>query len=557
MRGRDSRKLLSQEKVIMEKENTGINAIRNPYINQGTAFNKKARAELKLQGLLPPKIQSIEIQEKHFMDRLKNLEANLDKYMLLDGLRSRNRTLFFYVLRNNIEELLPIVYTPTIGKACSEFSQFFENTIGLYLTIEDKGYVGEILDNFPENDIEVIVVTDGERVLGLGDLGCGGMGISKAVSELCTSCAGIDPKKVLPVLVDVGTNNVSLLNDPLYIGLSHNRITGKSYFDLFEEFIVEAKKRWPNAIVQFEAFANKNAFQLLDIWREKVNCFNNEIQGTAAVAVAGLHSAVRIKGTQLKDEKFLFFGAGEAALGIANLLTEAIVDEGATPEEARQRITLFDSHGLVTASREDLSDLKGRYAHDIPDSSTFLEALENVKPTAIIGVAAQAGAFNAYVLGTMARINERPIIFSLSNPTVKSECTARDAYFYTVGKGIFACGSPFAKVEYEDKVFIPRQCNNAYVFPGINLGLTAVKAKQIPDGVFLVAAKALADSVTEEDLEAGSLYPPVRNTLHFSWRIARAVGQYCRDKGIAEDMTSDLDLLLKNRVYEPHYPEVE
>ena len=505
----------------------GVNVLRNPYINEGTAFSKEAREKLKLRGLLPPRIMTIELQAKRFMERVRETDDNLIKYELLDSLRHRNRTLYFYVLINHIEELMPIVYTPTVGKACMDYDHIFRNTDGLYVSIEDKGHVDELVSNCPQEEVDIIVVTDGERILGLGDLGTGGMGIPKGKLSLYTACAGIHPERSLPVCIDVGTNNPALLKDPLYLGLQHPRVDGPAYYELVEEFILAVRKRWPNVLIQFEDFANRHAFELLDLWRDKVTCFNDDIQGTASVTVSGFMSATKAKGTKVSQEKILFLGAGEAALGCSNLLVQAMIEEGLSEKEARDRIFLFDSKGLVVSSRDGLSPAKQLYAKDMESCATFLDAIETVKPTAIVGLAAQSGAFNAYVLGAMARLNERPIIFALSNPTSKAECTAREAYTYTEGRCLFACGSPFPPVELNGKTFVPRQGNNSYVFPGIGLGALYTKAKLIPDGVFLTAARALTETVSAEDLAHGSLFPSLTEVRSVSRHIAQRVAEYC------------------------------
>ena len=468
----------------MKNISVGTEALDDPFVNQGTAFSQDARIKRKLRGLLPPRVTTLEHQAKRALERIHQAEEPLQKYEILSLIRHRNATLFYYLLENNIEELMPIVYTPTVGKACQEFDRIYTEPEGLYVTIEDKGSVQEVINNWPHDDVDMIVVTDGERILGLGDLGAGGMGIPIGKLSLYTACAGLNPARSLPVLLDVGTNNQGLLHDPLYLGLQQLRVDGEEYYAFVREFIEAAKARWPHVIIQFEDFANRHAFALLDQWKDKTACFNDDIQGTAAVAVAGFYAAARVKGSSLSEEKFLFLGAGEAAGGIADLLVEAMMKEGLTQEQAVDRIFLFDSHGLVTKDREGLTPLKQKFAHEQEPQSTFLDAIGEVKPTAIVGCAAQAGSFNAYVLSAMARINERPIIFALSNPTSRSECTAREAYTYTEGKCLFASGSPFPQVEVNGKTFIPRQSNNSYVFPGIGLGLVVSSPRIVPQSVF-------------------------------------------------------------------------
>lgn len=507
----------------MKNISVGTEALDDPFVNQGTAFSQDARIKRKLRGLLPPRVTTLEHQAKRALERIHQAEEPLQKYEILSLIRHRNATLFYYLLENNIEELMPIVYTPTVGKACQEFDRIYTEPEGLYVTIEDKGSVQEVINNWPHDDVDMIVVTDGERILGLGDLGAGGMGIPIGKLSLYTACAGLNPARSLPVLLDVGTNNQGLLHDPLYLGLQQLRVDGEEYYAFVREFIEAAKARWPHVIIQFEDFANRHAFALLDQWKDKTACFNDDIQGTAAVAVAGFYAAARVKGSSLSEEKFLFLGAGEAAGGIADLLVEAMMKEGLTQEQAVDRIFLFDSHGLVTKDREGLTPLKQKFAHEQEPQSTFLDAIGEVKPTAIVGCAAQAGSFNAYVLSAMARINERPIIFALSNPTSRSECTAREAYTYTEGKCLFASGSPFPQVEVNGKTFIPRQSNNSYVFPGIGLGLVVSSPRIVPQSVFLSAAEALSKIVSEDDLENGSLFPSLTKIREVSQSIAAAV----------------------------------
>ena len=541
----------------MKNISVGTEALDDPFVNQGTAFSQDARIKRKLRGLLPPRVTTLEHQAKRALERIHQAEEPLQKYEILSLIRHRNATLFYYLLENNIEELMPIVYTPTVGKACQEFDRIYTEPEGLYVTIEDKGSVQEVINNWPHDDVDMIVVTDGERILGLGDLGAGGMGIPIGKLSLYTACAGLNPARSLPVLLDVGTNNQGLLHDPLYLGLQQLRVDGEEYYAFVREFIEAAKARWPHVIIQFEDFANRHAFAPLDQWKDKTACFNDDIQGTAAVAVAGFYAAARVKGSSLSEEKFLFLGAGEAAGGIADLLVEAMMKEGLTQEQAVDRIFLFDSHGLVTKDREGLTPLKQKFAHEQEPQSTFLDAIGEVKPTAIVGCAAQAGSFNAYVLSAMARINERPIIFALSNPTSRSECTAREAYTYTEGKCLFASGSPFPQVEVNGKTFIPRQSNNSYVFPGIGLGLVVSSPRIVPQSVFLSAAEALSKIVSEDDLENGSLFPSLTKIREVSQSIAAAVAEQCFTAGVAGvPKPDDLSKAIQEAMYKPVYDRI-
>ncbi|MEG0820630.1 MAG: NAD-dependent malic enzyme [Burkholderiaceae bacterium] len=512
----------------------GVAVLRDPVLNKGTAFSDAERDRLKLRGLLPPRRISQSQQVARVVENLRALAKPLNRYVALEALHDRNESLYYRVVIDHIEEMMPIIYTPTVGLACQEFDQIFRRPRGVYVSANDRGHVAELLANHPIEDVDIIVVTDGERILGLGDLGANGMGIPIGKLSLYTACAGIDPARALPVLIDVGTNNLELREHPLYLGLPQARVTGADYDELVDEFITAARARWPNVLIQFEDFANHHAFDLLDRWRDRIPCFNDDIQGTAAVALAGFLSALRVTGQPLAEQRVLFLGAGEAATGIADLITAALVDDGLTEAEARQRAWLFDSKGLVTADRTGLTAHKLAYAHPHASAKTFLEAVELLKPTAIVGVAAAAGAFDAEVLSAMARINQRPIVFALSNPTSKAECTAHDAYTHTEGRALFASGSPFDHLEVHGKRFVPRQANNAYVFPGLGLGVIASRASAMPDEMFLAAARMLAQEVTEDDLAAGSLLPALTEVRAVSARIAVAVAELAYERGLAQ-----------------------
>lgn len=533
----------------------GQKFLRNPLLNRGSAFSEEERCESGLRGLLPARVETLDEQAKRAITVMRRFPTGLQRYIYLDALHNTNETLFFKVVSDYIEEVMPIIYTPTVGEACQEFSHIFMQTRGLYVTINDKGHVSELLDNVGQDDVEVIVVTDGQRILGLGDQGVNGMGIPIGKLALYTACAGVAPEKTLPVTIDVGTNNPAYLADPMYLGLRHERVCGAAYDELIDEFMQACRKRWPNVLIQFEDFGNANAFRLLNRWKDKSLCFNDDIQGTACVALTGFYSAMRVTGSKLADQRVLFLGAGEAATGIANLIAEAIVDEtGMSIEEARKRCFLFDSKGLVTASRTGLVSHKKEFAHEAEPAESFLQAVQQLRPTAIVGVAALPNAFDSMVIGEMSRINERPIIFALSNPTSKAECTAEMAYQFSEGRALFASGSPFDKVEYNGKTFIPRQGNNAYVFPALGRAATFVKSKTMPTGMFLAASRKLADLVTEEDLERGSLYPALSEIRPISEAISVAVAEWAYTHGVATaQKPEDLDAAVKASMYVPHY----
>lgn len=533
----------------------GQKLLRNPLMNRGTAFTQEERTAAGVRGLLPPTVETLELQAQRAIEQLRSYELPIHRYVYLDTLHNTNETLFYKVVSDYIEEVMPVIYTPTVGEACQKFSHIFQQTRGLFVSIEDKGHVDEILANVDQDDVEVIVVTDGQRILGLGDQGVNGMGIPVGKLALYTACAGIAPEKTLPVTIDVGTNNADYLADPLYMGLRHERVQGEAYDELVDEFMRAVRRRWPNVLVQFEDFGNANAFRVLDRWKDNALCFNDDIQGTACVAVTGFFSAMRVLGAKLADQRVLFLGAGEAATGIANLIAQAISDEtGETIEEARKRCFLYDSKGLVVASRTDLSHHKQEFAHEAEFTKTFEESIEQLHPTAIVGVAAQPNAFNEGVIRRMSELNERPIIFALSNPTSKAECSAEMAYRFSNGKALFASGSPFAPVDIDGQHFVPRQGNNAYVFPALGRGATFARSKTMPVGMFLAASRKLAEMVSEEDLANGSLYPSLMDIRPISEEISVAVAEYAYANGLAQnEKPEDLDAAVKASMWTPKY----
>ena len=532
----------------------GADLLRNPQLNRADAFTQEERDEKGLRGLLPPAVTTKELQVQRMLALLDRCPTALDKFLMLDSLHATDEDLYFKLLIEHIDDFMPVVYTPTVGEVCQKFSHIYRYPRGAFISINDKGRVGEIIDNVPNEEVDVIVVTDGQRILGLGDLGVNGMGIPCGKLSLYTACAGIAPEKTLPVTIDVGTNNQDNLNDPLYLGLRHERVSGEAYDELIEEFMTEARRRWPNVLIQFEDFGNNHAFDLLERYKDKCLCFNDDIQGTATVAVTGVYSALRVTKQKLADQRFLFLGAGEAATGIAELLVDAMVAEGMDRAEALKHCCLFDSKGLVTSTRGDkLAHNKVPFAHDLPNCKTFIEAVRALRPTGVIGVAAQPGAFNAEVLHEMAEINERPIVFALSNPTSRAECNAETAYRETNGRALFASGSPFAPVALGDKTFVPRQGNNSYVFPGLGLGAVFAQARCMPTGMFLAASRALAEFVSESDLEQGSLYPPLSMVREVSVKIGATVAQYAYDNGLANnERPEDLEAAVRAFMYDPN-----
>ncbi len=536
-----------------ENKLRGTRLLRNPWLGRGLAHTNEEREELGLKGLLPAAVSTRDQQAARWKELMNQQTTPLNKYLVLDTVRMVDESMYFKLVIENVEEYLPFIYTPTVGEACQKFSHIWRSPRGLFICAEDAGRVREVVANVPNEQVDIIVVTDGQRILGLGDLGAGGMGIPIGKLAIYTACAGVNPQRALPVTLDVGTNNEELLNDPLYIGQRHKRIDEEAYYALVEEFVAAVRERWPNVLIQFEDFQNTHAFALLDYWKDRVPCFNDDIQGTASVSVTGFYSAMRVVNQKLSDQRILFLGAGSAATGIAHLLADAMVEEGISREDALKKISLFDSKGLVTSKRGDkLADNKVPFAHDWEVATTFADAVRTIKPTAIVGVSAQPKAFDREILGLMAEYNDRPIVFALSNPTSKAECTAQEAYEYTNGKAIFASGSPFDPVEFNGKTFVPRQGNNSYVFPGIGLGCIYSRSKSVPNGVFLAAAKRLADLVSVEDLDNGSMYPPLSQIREVSGEIAVAVAEYCFDHGLAQvQRPADLAAAVRSAMWDP------
>ncbi|MGB9601163.1 MAG: NAD-dependent malic enzyme [Limisphaerales bacterium] len=545
---------MNKEILREARKRRGVEILRNPLLNKGTAFTEAERDALGLRGLLPPKVHTIEEQIQRVMGNYKRRSDDLDRYLFLTDLQDRNETLFYRVVVENLEEMMPIIYTPTVGKACQLFGHIFRRPRGLYISYEDRGKVENILRNWWTRDIRVIVVTDGERILGLGDLGAFGIGIPIGKLSLYTACAGIHPAWCLPVMLDVGTENEDMLNDPLYTGIKQRRVRGEEYDAFVDEFISAVQKVFPKALIQFEDFANLNAFRLLEKYRDRVCTFNDDIQGTAAVTLAGIYSALRITRKPFTEQTILFLGAGEAGTGIGELIVSALISEGLSEEEAKRHCWFVDSKGLVVKSRTNLAEHKLKFAHDYPFCPDLLSAIKSLKPTILIGVSGMPQAFTQEIVKEMSQINERPIIFALSNPTSKAECTAEQAYTWSNGKAIFASGSPFPPVNYNGKTFVPGQGNNAYIFPGVGLGVVACRAKRVTDAMFFRAAKTLASLVSESDLEMGRVYPSLKSIREVSAKIAESVVEVAYQERLAGvKKVSDISQLVKSVIYEPNY----
>ncbi len=533
----------------------GISLLRDPHLNKSTAFQEAERERLGIAGLLPEAVESLEIQVARVQQELERKLSDFEKYTYLSALQATNETLFYHLLMSDPARFLPLIYTPTVGQACLEFSHTFPRPAGLYLSINRRGSVRRILHNWPERDIRIIVVTSGQRILGLGDLGANGMPIPLGKLVLYTACAGLRPEHTLPIVMDCGTDNEMLLRDPLYIGLRRRRGSVEELDEFVEEFVRAVQEEFPNCCIQFEDWKRADAFRLLTRYRDQVCCFNDDIQGTGAVALAGILNALRLTGGSLRNQRVLFLGAGSAAAGIANLLTQAMITDGLTLEQARGRIWMFNREGLIESTRADLADYQRPYAHPHEPVGVFSTAIESIRPSVIIGASTTAKAFDRSVVEAMARINLRPIIFALSNPTALSECTAEEAYAWSDGRAIFASGSPFQPVHYRNLTINPGQCNNMYVFPAMGLAVSATRARLVTDAMFIAAAQALAEQVRSSELERGLLYPPQANIFATELHVAQRVAERIFAEGLAgAERPLDLSAFIEMQLYKPEYP---
>ena len=534
----------------------GYQLLRDPRFNKGTAFTEAERRAYGLEGLLPPAVITLELQVARRHDEIARLDNDLQKYLVLSDLQARNETLYYAVLMSDPATYMPLVYTPTVGEACQKFGHIFRQSRGIYLPISAKGRLRELLSNWPEKDVRFIVVTDGERILGLGDLGAGGMGIPLGKLALYTACAGVPPHYCLPVVLDVGTNNQTLIEDPLYLGLRQNRMRGDDYFAFVDEFVTAVGALYPRCCIQWEDFANFNAVPILARYRDEICTYNDDIQGTAGTALAGIYAASRITGQKLTEQRFLFLGGGSAGTGIAELISRAMVLEGMDIAEARGRNALFDINGLLVTSRNDIADFQKPFAQDRAPIAHFVDAVRAIRPTGIIGVSAVPKLFTHEVIAAMAEINEHPIIFPYSNPTSRSECTAEEAYEWSGGRAVFASGSPFPPVEMHGRRFVPGQGNNVYIFPAMGMAVFATDATRVTDEMFIVAARAVAEQVTDEDLATGLIYPPQSRILEASLHVAERVAEHIFDYGLARvPRPADIGALIRERAYRPEYPE--
>lgn len=543
----------------------GADILHNPLFNKGTAFKSGERDRLRFRGLLPPRIMNLELQMERFMMSLRAETSQIRQHILLEDLHDRNETLYHRVIIDHVEEVAPLIYTPTVGQACTEFGKTYRKPRGMYFTEKDRGHMAAMVHNWPHADVHVIVVTDGSRILGLGDLGAQGMGIPIGKLSLYCAAGGIAPHRVLPVVLDVGTDNEELLKDPYYVGTPKRRLHGKEYYHLVDEFMQAVWFRWPKCLVQFEDFSSDKAQKLLDKYRHDHLCFNDDIQGTGATTLAGVLGALRAKGADvddLGDQRIVIAGAGSAGIGVAQVLMQAMVEQGRTEEEAKKAFYIVDQDGLLGIERtNEYSPEQAVFAIKEDGGLSLLETVKKHKPTILLGMTTVGGLFNEEIITAMASNVDRPIIFPMSNPTTSAECTAEQAFEWTDGRAIFAAGSPFDPVTLADgRTFHPTQCNNMYVFPGIGLGATVCGAKVITDRMLYVAAKALANFVTDEELAEGKVFPHISKIREVSHRVAVAVANEAVEQGLATSLTDKdiehLEQFVARKMYDPIYVPV-
>ncbi len=550
----------SLDDPILPVTKRGKEVLCDPMLNKGSGFPDSERDALRIRGLVPPQVVSIDDQVTRVMENFHRQANDLERYIHLETLHDRNETLYFRVLLTHLRELTPIVYTPTVGKACSHFGHIYRRARGMYFSAAEVPCFDDMVHNWPEEEVDIVVVTDGSRILGLGDLGANGMGIPIGKLSLYVVGAGVYPYRTLPVMLDLGTNDAALREDPLYLGERIPRLTGDAYYAAVDAFVGAVHKRWPRALIQFEDFSNDHAFPLLARYRDDILCFNDDIQGTGAVALAGILSALRITGQTLADQRVVFLGAGSAARGIADAIAAGMMQAGGlTLEQARERIWMLDTKGLVTRERlASLPEHKRPFAREAPPLTGLVEVIRHVRPTVLIGVCGQPGAFTEEALRELTRHCARPIVFSLSNPTAKAECTAEQAYEWTEGAAIFASGSPFQPVARGGHLFVPGQCNNMYIFPGVGMGALSCRARRVTDTMFYAAARTLAEQVGEDSLGVGRLYPDLALIREISTRIAAAVCEVAFDQGLAGiEPPDDLESFIRERMFQPHYVPYE
>jgi malate dehydrogenase (oxaloacetate-decarboxylating)(NADP+) len=535
----------------------GIDLLHDPALNKSTAFTEAERQTLGLVGLVPDTTETEDLQLTRVLLQYSHKTSDIDRYIYLVNLLDHDETLFYRTLMSDPARFLPIVYDPTIGEACLKFGHIFRGPRGMYLSIKRRGHVKDVLRNWPQKDVRFICVTDGGRILGLGDLGANGMGIPIGKLQLYTAAAAVPPRILMPMYLDAGTNNEQYLADPLYLGLREHRPATADLYSFVDEFVEAVQEVFPNCCIHFEDWTGVDAVHLLQRYRDKYCVYNDDVQGTAGITLAGMINATTLKGTQLKDEKYLFLGAGSAGIGLANLLCSALVDQGMSLEDAQARVSMFDVNGLLESTRTDLVDFQRPYAHQHSPTRDFVAAIESIRPTTIIGVSTVGGAFSREVVEAMSRINERPIILALSNPTSCAECTPEQAYTWSNGKAIYAAGVPFPPVQFKGQTFIPGQANNFYIFPAVAMAIYATHAKRVTDAMFIEAAKAVADQVSPDLLEQGLLYPLQANILETEIKTAARVATLVFDSGLAGvERPADVEALIRSHVYTPAYPKL-
>jgi malate dehydrogenase (oxaloacetate-decarboxylating)(NADP+) len=532
----------------------GITLLDDPVQNKGTAFTAKERTQYGLEGLLPPSVDSLDRQAERVMNHLDAKPTDLERYIYLIGLLDRNETLFYRAVMSDPARFIPILYDPTVADACLAFGHIYRRARGMYVTRDMKGRMAEVLRNWPQRDVRFICVSTGGRILGLGDIGANGMGIPIGKLQLYTACAAVPPDCLLPVLFDIGTTNDMLRADPLYLGLREKPPSEEELDELVDEFVQAVQQVFPGCCIHFEDWKGTDAIRLLARYRDKVLCYNDDIQGTASVSLAGLATALQIVDAPLTDQRILFLGAGSAGIGIANLIASAMQMKGLSQDVARSRISMFDIDGLLEPSRADLSEAQKVYAHKAAPSRDLVQTIETLKPTVLIGVSTKGGAFNQRVVEAMSRLNERPIIFALSNPTDKAECSAEQAYTWSNGKVLFAAGVQFPDVTIDGRIFHPGQANNFYIFPAIGLATYVARPRRITDACFIVAAEASAEQVGPDLRAKGMLYPSQSNILETEVTTATRVAEYMFDQSLAQvEKPRDIRAWIESQLYNPQY----
>ena len=538
----------------MRSNKHGIDLLLDPSLNKSTAFTEAEKQAFGIVGLVPDVTETEDLQLNRVLLQLGHKNTDLERYIYLDNLLDHNEALFYRTLMSDPARFLPIVYDPTIAEVCLKFGHIYRQPRGMYLSITRRGKVKEVLKNWPEKDVRFICVTDGGRILGLGDIGASGMGIPIGKLQLYTACAGVPPQYLLPMYLDAGTNNEQYLHDPLYLGMRKARPTTEELYSFVDEFVDAVQEVFPKCCIHFEDWTGVDAVHLLQRYRDRYCVYNDDVQGTAGIVLAGMINAAKIKKTKLSDEKYLFLGAGSAGIGLAGLLCSAMVEEGLTLEQAQSRVHMFDVNGLLETSRTDLVDFQRPYAHQHAPTRDFVAAIESIKPTTIIGVSTVGGTFTQRVIEAMSRINERPVVLALSNPTEHAECTSEQAYTWSKGKAIYAAGVQFPPFRFNGQTFLPGQANNFYIFPAIGMAVFATQASRVTDEMFIEAARAVADQVPADLLNQGSLYPPQSNILETEIQTAARIAKLVFDSGLARvKRPSDMVAFIREQVYRPEY----